>query len=85
MGIPEDIVRAFYGQRQTFFTLAQRLFRPLARGDVEDGSRYAEGVSCRIPMDVAARMDKSDFAVRTDDTIFHIVGKLSDKRIIDDG
>jgi hypothetical protein len=36
-------------------------------------------------MDVSATMDEPDFAVRTDDAIFHIAGARSEKRVVDGG
>jgi hypothetical protein len=48
VGIPEDIVRAFYGQCQTFFTLAHCLFRPLLFRNIPSDSGDANRLAVRI-------------------------------------
>ena len=81
--IPDSVVAPAHGKVPPFFAGAERIFDPLPFGDVEGSASHAEGMSGRIPIDVAARMDEPDFAVRTDDAIFHIVDALSEERIVD--
>src|SRR5262249_30845099 len=85
VAIPENVRRTSDSQRQAFFTGAKSGFDMFTFRDVEDGTGHTEWVAGRVPMDVSASIDKPDFAVRTDDTIFHIVGTSSELRVVEGG